>query len=374
MRTTTHTLSIGILLAAAGVSGCTSTTAVKPSLAPATTTVSEADAGFALALPEQVSVLPESSGLTPVQFAALPAEAAGNAFAGATPQQHADNPATLATTPGTSARLANNSTFVAPAPAQAGDTTAAPAVATVNGKPITAAQPATTATQAAGQQTVQASAAQPQATTTQTGARVSTLSARMGGDLPTPKPKPVVVASAATSLVFPAAPAAPKAIASSSGFQPVAYSGPVPTYLMSPEPEAERPAPASAGRGEVDRLIAKYAALYEVPVELVRSVVKRESTFNPRAYNNGHWGLMQIKHATARGMGYGGSPKGLFDAETNLKYAVKYLRGAFLVANGDYKRADRLYQTGYYYDAKRKGLLEETGLGRDRKRKSAPDA
>ncbi|MDF0752818.1 hypothetical protein NLU14_21570, partial [Marinobacter sp. 71-i] len=92
-----------------------------------------------------------------------------------------------------------------------------------------AAQPATTATQAAGQQTVQASAAQPQATTTQTGARVSTLSARMGGDLPTPKPKPVVVASAATSLVFPAAPAAPKAIASSSGFQPVAYSGPVPT-------------------------------------------------------------------------------------------------------------------------------------------------
>ena len=98
------------------------------------------------------------------------------------------------------------------------------------------------------------------------------------------------------------------------------------------------------------------------------------ATFNPRAYNNGHWGLMQIKHATARGMGYGGAPKGLFDAETNLKYAVKYLRGAFLVAKGDYKRADRLYQTGYYYDAKRKGLLEETGLGRDRKRKPEPDA
>lgn len=383
MRTTTHTLSIGILLAAAGVSGCTSTTAVKPSLAPATTTVSEADAGFALALPDAVSVLPESSGLTPVQFAALPAEAAGNAFAGATPQQHADSPATLATTPGTSARLANASTFVAPAPAQPGGTATAPATVAVNGK-ATTTQPATTAqpvvqgqqtaqTAAAQAATVQAAVAQPQAaTTTETGARVSTLSARMGGDLP--KPKPVVVASAATSLVFPSAPAAPKAIASLPGVQPIAYSGPVPTYLMIPEPEAERPGPVSAGRGEVDRLIAKYATLYEVPVELVRSVVKRESTFNPLAYNNGHWGLMQIKHATARGMGYGGSPKGLFDAETNLKYAVKYLRGAFLVANGDYKRADRLYQTGYYYDAKRKGLLEETGLGRDRKRKSAPDA
>ncbi|CAM5335615.1 hypothetical protein MAUB1S_05820 [Mycolicibacterium aubagnense] len=377
MRTTTHTLSIGILLAAAGVSGCTSTTAVKPSLAPATTTVSEADAGFALALPEAVSVLPESSGLAPVQFAALPAEAAGNAFAGATPQQHAENPVTLATTPGTSARLANNSTFVAPAPVQPGGAPVSPATVAVNGKAVTTTQPASTEPVMQGQQTAQAAtvqAAVAQPTTTQTGARVSTLSARMGGDLPTPKPKPVVVASAATSLVFPAAPAAPKAIASLPGVQPVAYSGPVPTYLMIPEPEAERPGPISAGRGEVDRLIAKYAALYEVPVELVRSVVKRESTFNPLAYNNGHWGLMQIKHATARGMGYGGAPKGLFDAETNLKYAVKYLRGAFLVANGDYKRADRLYQTGYYYDAKRKGLLEETGLGRDRKRKSAPDA
>lgn len=368
MRTTTHTLSIGILLAAAGVSGCTSTTAVKPSLAPATTTVSEADAGFALALPDQVSVLPESSGLTPVQFAALPAEAAGNVFAGATPQQHADSPATLATTPGTSARLANASTFVAPAPAQAGGATAAPAV--VAAKSATTAEPVTQGQQTAQAATVQA-ATQP-TTTTQTGARVSTLSTRMGSDLPSPKP--VMVASAATSLVFPAAPAAPKASASLPGVQPIAYSGPVPTYLMSPEPEAERRGPVSAGRGEVDRLIAKYAALYEVPVELVRSVVKRESTFNPLAYNNGHWGLMQIKHATARGMGYGGSPKGLFDAETNLKYAVKYLRGAFMVANGDYKRADRLYQTGYYYDAKRKGMLEETGLGRDRKRKSAPDA
>ncbi|TIW30226.1 MAG: lytic transglycosylase domain-containing protein, partial [Mesorhizobium sp.] len=68
---------------------------------------------------------------------------------------------------------------------------------------------------------------------------------------------------------------------------------------------------------------------YEVPVDLVRRVVSRESTFNPKAYNRGHWGLMQIKHATARGMGYDGPASGLFDAETNLKYAVKYLRGAW---------------------------------------------
>ncbi|MHA6641764.1 transglycosylase SLT domain-containing protein [Mesorhizobium sp. A623] len=129
--------------------------------------------------------------------------------------------------------------------------------------------------------------------------------------------------------------------------------------------------PAEAGAGSIDRLISKYAAIYEVPEALVRRVVKRESTFNPRAYNRGHWGLMQIKHATAKGMGYLGPATGLFDAETNLKYAVKYLRGAWLVADGDENRADRLYQRGYYYDAKRKGLLEETGLGVDRKRHRA---
>ncbi|TIT45576.1 MAG: lytic transglycosylase domain-containing protein, partial [Mesorhizobium sp.] len=90
-------------------------------------------------------------------------------------------------------------------------------------------------------------------------------------------------------------------------------------------------------------------AFYQVPVDLVRHVVNRESTYNPKAYNNGHWGLMQIKHATARGMGYDGPAKGLFDAETNLKYAVKYLRGAWLVSNGNAKKADWLYQTGYYF-------------------------
>ena len=123
------------------------------------------------------------------------------------------------------------------------------------------------------------------------------------------------------------------------------------------------------GSEDVNRLIEKYATLYEVPVQLVRRVAKRESNFNPSAYNHGHWGLMQIKHATARGMGYDGSARGLLDAETNLKFAVRYLRGAWMVADGNPDLADRLYQRGYYYDAKRKGLLDETGLGRDRVRR-----
>lgn len=133
------------------------------------------------------------------------------------------------------------------------------------------------------------------------------------------------------------------------------------------EPRKTRPLRGGGPSPELDALMVKYAELYDVPVGLVRSVARRESNFNPAAYNNGHWGLMQIKHATARGMGYKGPAKGLLDAETNLKYSVKYLRGAYLVAQGNQSRADRLYQRGYYYDAKRMGLLDETGLGRDRK-------
>lgn len=133
-------------------------------------------------------------------------------------------------------------------------------------------------------------------------------------------------------------------------------------------PRVEAPAPA-ASRGlypnetpELRALIDQYADRYEVPPELVQRVVVRESTHRPDARNGPYYGLMQILPATARSMGYEGDAQGLLDAETNLKYAVKYLRGAWLVADGDQSEAVQWYARGYYYEAKRKGLLEETGL------------
>ena len=116
-------------------------------------------------------------------------------------------------------------------------------------------------------------------------------------------------------------------------------------------------ATAMGGRQQLSGLITKYATMYDVPEDLVHRVVMRESRYNPRAINGGHFGLMQIKHATARSMGFDGPASGLFDAETNLKYAVKYLRGAWMVADNDRDNAVRLYARGYYYDAKRKGML-----------------
>jgi len=114
--------------------------------------------------------------------------------------------------------------------------------------------------------------------------------------------------------------------------------------------------------GNVDGLISKYASVYDVPESLIRRVVQRESGFNPRARNGPYYGLMQIRHDTARSMGYGGSASGLLDAETNLKYAVKYLRGAYVVAGYNSDGAVRNYARGYYYDAKKLGLLKEAGF------------
>lgn len=69
---------------------------------------------------------------------------------------------------------------------------------------------------------------------------------------------------------------------------------------------------------------------------------------------------MQIRFDTARGMGYRGPPRGLLDADTNLKYAVAYLSNAYLVAGGNPERALVLYARGYFYEARRKGLLDRS--------------
>lgn len=101
---------------------------------------------------------------------------------------------------------------------------------------------------------------------------------------------------------------------------------------------------------------------YQVPSTLVHRVIIRESRHRPDARNGPYYGLMQIVPQTARTMGYRGPDRGLLDADTNLRYGVKYLRGAWLVAEGNPDETIRWYSRGYYYEAKRKGLLRETGL------------
>ncbi|MEM9574621.1 MAG: lytic transglycosylase domain-containing protein [Pseudomonadota bacterium] len=131
------------------------------------------------------------------------------------------------------------------------------------------------------------------------------------------------------------------------------------------EPIAPKAAPIVSNKftdNSLDSLISKYAALYDVPEALVHRVVKRESTYNPKARNGPYYGLMQIHPQTAQTMGFRGSPSDLLNAETNLKYAVKYLRGAWLLSDGRFDTAVKWYSRGYYYEAKRRGMLVATGL------------
>lgn len=113
---------------------------------------------------------------------------------------------------------------------------------------------------------------------------------------------------------------------------------------------------------EIRQLINTYADDYGVPRELVHKVVQRESDYRPGARNGPYYGMMQILPATARGIGFEGQPADLLDAETNLKWGVKYLRGAWMVSDGDMDAAVMWYARGYYYEARDRCLLVETGL------------
>jgi soluble lytic murein transglycosylase-like protein len=83
------------------------------------------------------------------------------------------------------------------------------------------------------------------------------------------------------------------------------------------------------------QLVSKYADEYDVPEELALAVVQIESNFRPTVKGSaGEIGLMQIKPATARLMGYRGPDYGLYDPETNIRYGMKYLAGAHELGGG----------------------------------------
>ena len=114
---------------------------------------------------------------------------------------------------------------------------------------------------------------------------------------------------------------------------------------------------ASQAPAEIEALILRHADRFALPASLVRRVAWRESKFDPKQRNGPYWGLMQIRVQTARGLGFRGEPADLLDADTNMTYAVAYLANAYKVAGRNETRAVALYAKGYYYEAKRKGML-----------------
>ena len=106
---------------------------------------------------------------------------------------------------------------------------------------------------------------------------------------------------------------------------------------------------AAQAKAKFSELISKHARANGVPVALAHAVVTVESRYNPRARGGaGEVGLMQIKPATARAIGYKGSTKALYDPDTNLRWGMKYLGEAHKRGGGTTCGTILKYNAGHY--------------------------
>lgn len=92
-----------------------------------------------------------------------------------------------------------------------------------------------------------------------------------------------------------------------------------------------------------DTAIHQAATLYQIPVELVRAVIKVESDYDPRAVSPaGARGLMQMIPATADRM----QVRDIFDPRENIFGGVRYLRVLANMFNGDIQLTIAGYNAG----------------------------
>jgi soluble lytic murein transglycosylase-like protein len=94
-------------------------------------------------------------------------------------------------------------------------------------------------------------------------------------------------------------------------------------------------------------LIARYASENGLPYDLADAVIRLESRYNAGARNGPNMGLTQINFRTAQSLGFKGDAAGLLDAETNLRYGLKYLATAYKLAGGDTCGTILRYQFGH---------------------------
>jgi len=116
---------------------------------------------------------------------------------------------------------------------------------------------------------------------------------------------------------------------------------------VSTEPRLRLRTSDAARAGAIKPLIVRYASENGLPYELADAVVRLESRYNAGARNGPHMGLTQINLRTAQSLGYAGPATGLLDAETNLRYGLKYLAKAYKLAGGDTCGTILRYQFGH---------------------------
>jgi len=104
-------------------------------------------------------------------------------------------------------------------------------------------------------------------------------------------------------------------------------------------PDARPPRDVSARWAEY------YAAVYQVPVELVAAIIDEESGWNPYAVSNkGAAGIMQLMPATAVRFGV----RNRFLVQENIRGGVAYLAWLKQKFNGDLRLITAAYYVGEY--------------------------
>jgi soluble lytic murein transglycosylase-like protein len=113
------------------------------------------------------------------------------------------------------------------------------------------------------------------------------------------------------------------------------------------DPRARRPGEPLSPQ-ELVVLIENKAITHGVPLDLAHAVVRVESNYSAGPTGRGGTlGLMQIKYATARGLGFTGSAQDLMDPATNLEWGMRYLAQAYKLGRGDLCRTVLKYQSGH---------------------------
>lgn len=93
----------------------------------------------------------------------------------------------------------------------------------------------------------------------------------------------------------------------------------------------------------IDEAVQQIAVQHSLPPQLLHSVIKVESNYNPMAVSNkGALGLMQLIPATARRFGVAN----VFNPVENIQGGAKYLRYLLDLYQGDYPLALAAYNAG----------------------------
>ncbi|KAA6405906.1 lytic transglycosylase domain-containing protein [Candidatus Tokpelaia sp.] len=97
-----------------------------------------------------------------------------------------------------------------------------------------------------------------------------------------------------------------------------------------------------------EKAIHHMARKYHVPEDLIHAVVQTESGYNYRTRGGvGEIGLMQLRPATARLLGYKGSVRGLYNPAINLEYGTRYLALAQNLSGGNLCGTVLKYNAGH---------------------------